>query len=173
MNMRKVNKLLAIAQHALISPARPNPIMVIWRWRFELIGIGVMTLAGMALWRAYPAAVAAAVYVASCVFVWFACWPDGRRMVASRAWCVITPHRVRSAFARAGIYSTRRRLPAVLCCSPRSFGELVTLWLPAGLCPEDLQDADRTIAAACFATRVRVVPHPKYAHIVTLEVIRR
>ena len=86
---------------------------------------------------------------------------------------MITPHRVRSAFARAGIYSARRRLPAVLCCSPRSFGELVTLWLPAGLCADDLQDAGRTIAAACFATSVRVVPHPKYAHIVTLEVVRR
>jgi hypothetical protein len=53
------------------------------------------------------------------------------------------------------------------------FGERVALWCRAGITAGDLQAARDVLRAACWARDVRVVPCPRYADIVVLEVVRR
>jgi hypothetical protein len=52
------------------------------------------------------------------------------------------------------------------------YGERVRLWCPAGITAADLIAAREILAAACWATEVRVSPGIRYAHLVTLEIIR-
>lgn len=42
------------------------------------------------------------------------CWPPLRRFAVDRAWCVITPHRVRAGCAEGLIYSGRGKIPIIL-----------------------------------------------------------
>jgi hypothetical protein len=55
---------------------------------------------------------------------------------------------------------------------PTDYGERVQLWCRAGITAADLFAARQVLAAACWATQVRVIPGVQYAHLVTLEVIR-
>jgi len=173
MTGRRVDQLVSTLQRVLVPPVRPNPLVVMWRWRYELIAICTAVLVVIGLPRAGTAGTVVAGAAALTAIVVLARWPAGRRRVAARAWCVVTPHRIRAACAQARVYSTRGRLPAVLCCAPRHYGEWVLLWLPAGVTVGDLRAGRDVIATACYASDVRVVPHPRYRHIVALEVIRR
>ena len=51
-------------------------------------------------------------------------WPPSRRRFTARAWCVITPHRVRTGCAQAWIHTRDGHLPVVLYTVPAGFGEL-------------------------------------------------
>jgi hypothetical protein len=64
------------------------------------------------------------------------------------------------------------KLPFILATTPTAYGEQVRLWLRAGLTRADLQAAKDVLAAACWATEVRVVPSASRAHLVTLEIVR-
>src|SRR5215207_1107975 len=133
MSRRRANRMIATLHRALVPPRRPNPVVVVWRWRYELTAFAGIALAVVALPAAGTAGAGVAAVAASASLVVLGSWPDGRRWIRARAWCVVTPHRVRTACAEAGIHSTRGRLPAVLSCSPRPHGERVVLWLPAGV----------------------------------------
>src|SRR6202012_2033489 len=100
------------------------------------------------------------------------CWPSARHWLISRAWCVITPHRVRAGCVNAWVQTRSGRLPFILATSATGYGEQVRLWLRAGLTAADLEAARDVLAAACWATEVRVVPSPSRAPLVTLEVVR-
>jgi len=164
---------MAMSLHkALMPPARANPLVVAWRWRYELIGLAALVLLAMALQQAGAVGAVVMAGAAVAALELLARWPAGRRWAIARAWCVVTPHRVRTACVRARIHSTRGRLPAVLGCSPRQYGEAVLLWLPAGVTAGDLHADRQLIAAACYAYDVRVMPNSRYRHIVTLKVIR-
>ena len=86
---------------------------------------------------------------------------------------VITPHRVRSACKHAWIHSRAGRIPAVLWTSRVAEGERVVLWCHPGAAADDLESARPVLAAACWATDVRVQPHPTRAQLVVLVVVRR
>src|ERR1700684_1700934 len=103
---------LASLQAVVTPPARPNPIVLIWRWRYELALAAGATLAGIAIAR-LPATgwLLAGVVVLIAITVLY---PPVRRAVMAEAWCVITPHRVRAGCVGAGIHSRRGRLPAVI-----------------------------------------------------------
>ena len=81
-------------------------------------------------------------------------WPASRRRLIARAWCVITPYRVRAGCRHAGVQTPDGRRPGILYTTRAAFGE-------------------RVLRAACWARDVRVVACPRYAHIVVLEVVRR
>ena len=100
------------------------------------------------------------------------CSPPARRWLVARAWCVITPHRVRKGCAHAWVQTRSGRLPVIVSATPAAYGERVRLWLRAGLTAADLEGASDVLAAACWATEVRVVRNTSYAHLVTLEVVR-
>src|SRR5579859_4370762 len=86
---------------ALAPLSRPGPLLVAYRWRYEL-GIVCVLLAGTAAaWQAGPGPALAGLAVAAAVTALAATRPAFRSFAAARAWCVITPHRVRTCFAQA------------------------------------------------------------------------
>ena len=101
-----------------------------------------------------------------------ALWPPARRLLAARAWCVITPHRVRSGCAGAWIHSRKGKLPAVLFTRGRPF-ESVYLWCRAGTCAADFESALALLITSCWAQDMRVTHSGRHAQLVTLDVIRR
>jgi hypothetical protein len=145
--------------------------VIAWRWRYEL-GLAVLmaiTVIGLTsaigLWWGLVT-----IGAVSCLT---AAWPAARKRVAVRAWCIITPHRVRSGCAQAWIHSRRGKIPVVLYTAAEPFGERVYLWCRAGVGLEDLIAARSLLAAACWADDVHVARHERFAHLVALDVIRR
>jgi hypothetical protein len=100
-------------------------------------------------------------------------WPASRRRLIARAWCVITPYRVRTGCRHARVQTPGGGRLGILYTTRAAFGERVALWCGAGITAGDLQAARDVLRAACWARDVRVVACPRYAHIVVLEVVRR
>jgi hypothetical protein len=167
---RDARQAQAALQYALGSAARANPIVMVWRWRYELVAA-----AGLAAAWIVPGAVAGAAITAglAALLAGVAASPRGRRILMTRAWCILTPHRVRVGCAQAWIYSANGKPPAVLATTSQPFGERVHLWCRAGTSAADIWSARELLAAACWAHDIRVIRHPRYAHLVALDVIRQ
>jgi hypothetical protein len=166
--------LMSSLETAVRKVHRPGPVEVAWNWRWELgilATLGALSaliatsigLNGLAVTAGAGLAVSAAALL---------CWPPARQCVIARAWCVITPHRVRAGCLNAWVQTRSGRLPIVLATTPTDYGEQVRLWLRAGITAADLYAARDVLAAACWAMEVRVVPSSRHAHLVTLEVVR-
>jgi hypothetical protein len=159
---------------ALRGVARPGIFGLTQNWRYELglsAGLAVVTLAsGYALGAAWLIAIGA--IGLTVLAARLARAPSRRRLIA-RAWCVITPHRVRTGCRHAWVQTRDGRPPVILYTTPAAFGERVTLWCRAGIDHGDLEAARDVLRAACWASDVRVVASARYAHVVVLEVIRR
>jgi hypothetical protein len=166
--------VMASVEAAISTVARPGPIAWLWHWRYELgltAGLAAVGWAGGdelgAAWLIAIAATGLALLVAALV------WPPARKRLIARAWCVITPHRVRTGCTHAWIQTRDGRLPTILYTTAAEFGERVTLWCHAGITAADLEAASDILRTACWASDVRVVASARYRHIVVLEVIRR
>jgi hypothetical protein len=157
--------------YAVGTVARANPVVAAWRWRYELAGMAVLAAGWLVLGPVAMAAVAAG--LAAALIGTVAYWPQGRAFLAARAWCIITPHRVRVACAQAWIHSRAGKIPVVLLTRRQPFGERVYLWCRAGTSADDLSSARVLLAAACWADDIQVTRSPRYAHLVTVDVIRR
>ena len=72
----------------------------------------------------------------------------------------------------AWVQTRRGRLPVILYTVPAGYGQRVQLWCRAGITAADLFAVREVLAAACWATQVRVIPSAQHAHLITLEVIR-
>jgi len=145
-----------------ICPALP------WRWRYELIlAIGVPVVIIHLL--ASGNGLLDASLVAFCIGL---LWSPSRAAVAARAWCIVTPHRVRAGCVQARIYGRNGRLPFIFRTTLQPFGERVLIWCTAGTTAEDFKSARSVLRAACWAADVRITRSPRYAHLVTLDVIR-
>jgi len=157
-------------EFALGTVDRANPAVAAWRWRYELL-----VAAGLAaIWIVLGVAAAAAVTgCLAAVLAATASLPAGRRFLTARAWCIVTPHRIRVGCAQGWIHSRGGKIPAVLLTRSQSFGERVYLWCRAGTSAEDLSSVRGLLAAACWADDVRVTRHLRYAHLVTVDVVRR
>jgi hypothetical protein len=166
--------LIASLETALRPVRRPGPAELTWNWRRELGILAALAAAagfiassvgllGLAVTAGAGLAASAATLL---------CCPSARHWVIARAWCLITPHRVRAGCASAWVQTRSGRLPFVLATKPTACGERVRLWLFAGLTAADLEAASGVLAGACWAAQVRVVPSARHAHLVTLEVIR-
>ena len=165
--------IMASVEAAVSTVARPNLIARLWHWRYELGLIaggllGAITI-GYTLGLDWLIAVAAATMA---IGVTAMVWPPSRQAIMARAWCVITPHRIRTGCTHAWIQTRDGRLPVVLYTVPADFGERVWLWCRAGITARDLQ-ASRDVLRAAWASDVRVVVNDRRSHIVVLEVIRR
>lgn len=165
--------LMSSLETAVRQVRRPGPVELTWNWRWEL-GI-LAALAGPAglITGAFGLAgltVAAGAGLAASVAL--LCWPPARQRCLAWAWCLITPHRVRAGCVNAWVQSRSGKLPFILATTPAAYGEQVRLWLRAGITAADVHAARDVLAAACWATEVRVIPSPSHAHLVTLEVIR-
>jgi hypothetical protein len=110
----------------LISTAVPNPLVIAWRWRYELAlvsGLTVGLTAAINSFGAVPTIIAVIVMALRVL-----CWPPVQWFAVNRAWCIITPHRVRAGCVEGLIYSSRGKIPVILWTSHRSFGERVLLY---------------------------------------------
>ena len=166
--------IMASIETAISTVPRPNLIARLWHWRYELglIAGGLLGAVVIAFTLGLDwliAAVAATVAILAAAMT----WPPSRQAIIARAWCVITPHRVRTGCAHAWIQTRDGRLPVVLYTVPADFGERVWLWCRAGITGRDLEAARDILRAACWASDVRVMVNDRRSHIVVLEVIRR
>ena len=165
--------VLSSVESALHNVTRPGIFGLMWNWRYELglsAGLaGVALASGFALGAAWLIAIAA---IGLALLVASLAWAPSRQRLIARAWCVITPHRVRTACRHAWVQTRDGKLPIVLYTTPAAFGERVTLWCRAGITSGDLEAARDILRAACWASDVRVVTSVRYAHVIVLEVIR-
>jgi hypothetical protein len=168
---RNPRRVLSHLQFTLTSVARPNPVVIVWRWRYEL-GLLIGVPAAVTLLMRSVGIIYAVVILAALVHL-IVLWPPARRLVMAQAWCVITAHRVRTGCAQAWIHSRNGKIPVVLLTRHRPYGEGVLLWCRAGTSPEDFALARRQLAAACWARDVRLIPSERFAHLVQLDVIRQ
>jgi hypothetical protein len=156
---------------ALSSVKRPNPLVIAWRWRYELaLALG---LAGSTFGIIQAYGVIWLVAALMAVTAAFGLWPPGRRLLVTRAWCVITPHRLRTGCANAWIHSRYGRLPIILLTTAQPFGERVLLWCVAGVSAEDLISAREALIAACWAADIKVIRSGRHRQLVIVDVIRR
>ena len=157
-------------EYAIGRVARANALVVAWRWRHELAAAAGLA----AMWAILGTAVAAALTAGlATVLALTAGSVRGRRFLAARWWCIVTPHRVRTGCAQAWIHSRYGKIPIVVLTRHQPFGERVYLWCRAGTSAEDFRSARNELAAACWAQDVQVHRHAHYAHVVALDVIRR
>jgi hypothetical protein len=155
----------------LISVAAPNLLVVVWRWRYEIVlvsGLSAGLAAAIISFDAVPTIVAVIV-ITLAIF----CWPTARRFAVDRAWCIITSHRVRVSCVGGLIYSSRGKIPVILWTSHQAFGERVLLYCRAGTTVDDFVSARTVLTAACWAQDVAVFVDMRHTQLITLDVIRR
>lgn len=155
----------------LVSVAAPNLLVAAWRWRYEIAlvsGLSAGLTAAIISFGAVPTMVAVIVIILTIL-----CWPAARRFAIDRAWCIITPHRVRVGCAEGLIYSSRGKIPIILWTSHKAFGERVLLWCRAGTSVDDFVSARAVLTAACWAQDIDVLFDMQHTHFVALDVIRR
>jgi type IV secretory pathway TrbD component len=151
----------------LVSVAAPNPLVIAWRWRYEIALVSGLA-ATIVSFGALPA-IAAVTGIGLTIL----CWPMARRFAIDRAWCIITPHRVRAGCSEGLIYSSRGKIPVILWTSHQAFGERVVLWCRAGTSVDDFVSARTVLATACWAQDVAIFFDIDHTQLVTLDVIRR
>jgi hypothetical protein len=166
--------LMSSLEAAVREIRRPGPVELAWNWRWEL-GILAALAGPSALIASEVGLIGLAVTAGAGLAAGAAtllCWPPARQWIIARAWCVITPHRVRAGCVNAWVQTRSGRLPIILATTPADYGEQVRLWLRAGITAADLYAAREVLATACWAMEVEVIPSARHAHLVTLEVIR-
>ena len=99
--------------------------------------------------------------------------PWTRRFVIRRAWCVISRHRLQRVFFETRMHTRSGRLSLILWIRPTQVGERAWVWCRAGICAEDLEAHTGEIAAACYAREARVAKSPRWAQLVTVDIVRR
>jgi len=155
----------------LIPVAIPNPLVVAWRWRYEIALVSGLTAgltAAILSFGNVPTIVAVIAIILTIL-----CWPTARRRAVDRTWCIITAHRVRVGCVEALIYSSRGKIPIVLWTSHQAFGERVLLYCRAGTSADDFVSARTSLAAACWAQDVAVFVDMRRTQLITIDVIRR
>ena len=155
----------------LLPVAAPNLLVVAWRWRYEIAlvsGLSAGLAAAIISFGTVPTIVAVIVITLTIL-----CWPTARQVAVDRAWCIITPHRVRAGCAEGLIYSSRGKIPIILWTSHQAFGERVLLCCRAGTSADDFVSARAVLISACWAEDVAIFFDTHHTQLVTLDVIRR
>jgi len=142
--------LMSSLEAALRPVRRPGPLELAWNWRTELGILGLLAAAaGFIVSAAGPLALAATAGAGLAAGgAALLCWPSARRRVTARAWCLITPHRIRAGCASAWVQDRDGRLPFILSATPAVYGERVRIWLLTGLTAADLDAARGVLAVA-------------------------
>lgn len=159
--------LLGALDHAIRPVRPPNPVVAMYRWRYELallVGAVVAAPAIAALTPTLVVGITALVVLPLGV-------PPVRHLVWLRIRAVVLQHRLRTAFRAARIHSNSGRLPAILWTSPRTRADRVHLFLPAGLTPELLEGQTDRIAVATGGEHAEVLP-TRHRFVVKLVIVR-
>jgi hypothetical protein len=147
---------------------RPNPVLWLYHWRYELLAVTLLpyALVNLVLWLGPLWSLVAF----AAAFNWVFYWRAARRHVRCRLRSIVVQHRLRTGFAGARICTMDGRRPAILWTRPVDGDVVVSLFCPAGIGFELIHERRHLLAAACFATEVYVDRHPKYAALITLTV---
>ena len=143
----------------------------LWRFRTEL---ALLLTGGAATWELVCSAswMWALIILTGLVLAVFAL-PWTRRYVVRRVWCVISRHRLQRVFFETRMHTRSGRLSLILWIRPTEVGERAWVWCRAGICAADLEAHTGEIAAACYAREARVAKSPRWAQLVTVNVVRR
>jgi hypothetical protein len=160
--------LIAELDRATTPVSRPNPLVVLWRWRYEIIAAAGVPLTGYVLVDAFGLLSVAIAAVPAAI----ALLPSARAEAWGRIRCVVTAHRIRVGFVEAYVVSRRGKIPAIVWCAPAPFGERVWVWCRAGTSAEQIERGRTVIATACWAADVVVRSRDGSPHWVLLEVVR-
>jgi hypothetical protein len=166
--------VLASLETAVSKVTRPGIFGLCWLWRYELfIGAGLPGAAVVIGWTLGITWMVAFIATGCALLGAAVAWPPSRALLVARAWCVITPHRVRTGCTHSWVQSRDGRLPVVLYTRPTEFGERVLLWCRAGITATDIESARDILRTACWAKAVQVTTSNRHSHIVVLDIIRR
>jgi hypothetical protein len=143
----------------------------IWRFRTELSALA----AGLGgIWELAKAiTITWAMIIIAALALAIIALPPARRLVTRRAWCIVSRHRIQKVCFETRMHTRSGRLPLVLRITPTEVGERATVWCRAGICAADFEAHAPEIAAACYARQVRIQGHPRWAQLVTLDIVRR
>jgi hypothetical protein len=162
-NPYPIDKMFAQVHHSAAG--------AIWRFRTELSALLAGTAGVWELAKAVTmiwAMIIVAVLALAVVTV-----PPTRRLIARRAWCVLSRHRIQRVCFETRMHTRSGRLPLVLRITPTEVGERALIWCRAGICAEDFEAHAPEIAAACYARQVRIEGHRRWAQLVQLDIVRR
>jgi hypothetical protein len=162
-----VGRTTVVDLHTLVSSDRGGLVGMCWRRRTELLAssavwivwihIGLtMLLIGLGL---------AVVLVLAVVPV--------RRRVLARLMCTLMRHRLYALFHSDRLHNRRGQVPFILSVRPTPTGSKAVLWCRPGICVDDLTARMEEIAAACWARTSRITRSVRFAHVVTIEIVRR
>ncbi len=166
--MTGLRVLVRLVRGGEVRRRRFNPLLALYRWRWEIALLGVAGLVRLGQVTGWVVPVAAVSTVAAVV----AAWPPAYRAVRDRCWAVVVQHRLRTVFHELGLTTWKGRAPAIVWTSVRH-GVRVHLLCPAGIGVTDLADVREQLAAACFAADVLLERHPAHANVVVLVVVTR
>jgi len=148
-----------------------TPAGIAWRWRTELLTLGVLAavLRRLDTWVTLTwALVALGGFLAVVLAV-----PHSRRFITRRFWCVLARHRLQRLCYEARLHTRSGRLPLVLWTRPTKVGERTWVLCRAGICAEDFDAHIGELRAACYARDARVTRNRRWSQLVTIDIIRR
>ena len=165
---------VAALEQLLAIASKPNAFLILWRWRYEMaLVVGILVLVAGTVQRVgVPAAITLIAAAIVALLAAMLMSPGLRRLMRAHVWRIITPHRIRVACRQARITGRDRKLPIIVLTRRKHFGERVLIWCRAGMALPDFTNAQEILVTACWAADVQIKVHPRYAHLVTLDVVR-
>jgi hypothetical protein len=156
---------------APVRRRRPNALVGIYRWRYELVLLGVSVALGL-LGRAVDPVIPLAVVAGLAALLTIS--HRARRIATDRIRSVVVQHRLRSAFHELCLVTWAGRVPAILFTAQRCDVLRVHLLCPAGIAPSHFSaEVLEALAAACDVPRIEIEPNLRHTALVVLVVVLR
>jgi hypothetical protein len=153
--------------HTLVTSDRGGLVGAAWRWRTELA-------ASFAAWLAWIHTGLTMLLLGLGVFVGLVLVVAPiRRRVLARLACTLMRHRLYALFHADRLHNRRGQVPLILSVRPTPTGSKAVVWCRPGICVDDLTARMEEIAAACWARTSRITRSIRFAHLVTIEIVRR
>ncbi|WP_219472091.1 hypothetical protein [Nonomuraea rhizosphaerae] len=145
-------------------------IGMVWRWRVEIAGAFAAPFAVVPLvgWLG-PLSVFLLATALGLVCGGIA---PVRRLAAAPLGRLVTRHRFQGLCLRTSLRTPKGRLPLVLQTASVTRGTVLLIWCRSGMSVELFEDYVPEMKVACFAKEVSVFPHYRWAHLLTIELMR-
>jgi hypothetical protein len=167
MSRTGVGRTTVVDLTTLVRSDRSGLVGASWRWRTEL----TMAFAVWLIWLRIGLTLLLIGLGVAVVLV-LAAAPIRRRVLARLA-CILMRHRLYALFHADRLHNRRGQVPLILSVRPTPTGSKSVLWCRPGICVDDLTARMEEIAAACWARTSRITRSIRFAHLVTIEIVRR
>lgn len=147
-------------------------LLIVWRWRWELIMLAALAVIYAQLINTGMSGLLAVLLMAVATAVVFIV-PIIGPFIRTRAWCVITRHRLRACMSELRTLNYSGNLPFIVHTHGSRVGESVWLWMRPGLSVTDLEGRAEHVAAACWAREVHITRSRRFAALVRVDTVRR